>query len=50
LPFDVAGFAVSQVWHRSRAADPAHRWLRAQINELAAEVALPEFPPRKEDR
>jgi DNA-binding transcriptional LysR family regulator len=50
LPFDVAGFEVSQVWHRSRAADPAHLWLRERIKELALEVASPEFPLRKEDR
>ena len=50
LPFKVAGFEVSQAWHRSRAADPAHRWLRERINELAAEFASPEFPLRKEDQ
>jgi len=50
LPFDVAGFDVSQVWHRSRAADPAHLWLRERIKQLALEVASPEFPLRKEDR
>jgi DNA-binding transcriptional LysR family regulator len=50
LPFDVAGFDVSQVWHRSRAADPAHLWLRERIKQLASEVASPEFPLRKEDR
>ena len=30
--------------------DPAHRWLRERINELATEVASPELPLRKEDR
>jgi DNA-binding transcriptional LysR family regulator len=50
LPFDVAGFDGSQVWHRSRTADPAHLWLRERIKELALEVASFEFPLRKEDR
>jgi hypothetical protein len=48
--FDVAGFEGSQVWHRSRTADPAHLWLRERIKELALEVASFEFPLRKEDR
>jgi hypothetical protein len=46
----IAGFDVSQVWRRSRAADPAHLWLRERIKQLALEVASPEFPLRKEDR
>jgi DNA-binding transcriptional LysR family regulator len=50
LPFDLAGFQVTQVWHRNRASDPAHVWLRQRIKELAVEVAAPNFPLRKEDR
>lgn len=50
LPFDVAGFEISQVWHKSRAVDPGHVWLRERIKELAVEVAAPNFPLRREDR
>lgn len=50
LPFDVAGFDVSQVWHRSRTVDPAQLWLRQRIKESAVEVASPDYPLRKEDR
>lgn len=50
LPFDVTGFEVSQVWHQSRVADPAHVWLRERVKEAALKVASPEFPLRKEDR
>ena len=50
LPFDVAGFEVSQVWHQNRVADPAHVWLRQRLKEAALEVASPDFPLRKEDR
>jgi DNA-binding transcriptional LysR family regulator len=50
VPFDVAGFEVCQVWHRSRAADPAHLWLRERIKDLALGVSSPEYPLRKEDR
>ncbi len=50
LPFDVAGFEVSQVWHQSRVVDPAHVWLRRRLKEAALEVASPDFPLSKEDR
>jgi DNA-binding transcriptional LysR family regulator len=51
LPFDLTGFEVVQVWHRSRAGDPAHRWLREQVQTLAAaEMSDEKFPLRKEDR
>jgi DNA-binding transcriptional LysR family regulator len=44
LPFDVAGFEVSQVWHRSRTADPAHLWLRQRIKELALDLYKEQQP------
>ncbi len=45
LPFDLAGFEVVQVWDRSRAGDPAHRWLREQVQTLAAaEMSDREIP------
>ena len=50
LPFEVASFEVVQVWHRRDEADPGHRWLRMQIETLAAEIAAGNFPLRREDR
>jgi DNA-binding transcriptional LysR family regulator len=50
LPFEIAGFEVVQVWHRREEADPAHLWLRTQIETLAADIAAGNFPFRKEDR
>jgi DNA-binding transcriptional LysR family regulator len=35
LPFDTPPVAVQQVWHRRTDADPAHRWLRAIVREVA---------------
>ena len=51
LPFDLAGFEVVQGWHRSRAGDPAHRWLREQVQALAAaEMSDGKFPLRRKER
>lgn len=38
-PVVLEGFAIRMAWHRRFDEDPAHRWLRAQILEVAAEVA-----------
>jgi hypothetical protein len=34
LPFDLPHLETHGYWHRSVAADPAHRWLREQIGRL----------------
>lgn len=36
LPVSTAGFAVSMLWHPRLHADPAHRWLRALVQEVCA--------------
>jgi len=51
----IVGFEANGGLHLGRVStqseeDPAHRWLRERINELATEVASPELPLRKEDR
>jgi len=37
LPFDIADFTLSAMWHARADADPAHVWLREQLFELAAQ-------------
>ena len=36
LPFAIAPFTVSLMWHPRLDADPAHRWLRALVREVCA--------------
>ncbi len=36
LPFEVAPFTVSMLWHPRMDADQVHRWLRAQIRAICA--------------
>lgn len=36
LPFTIAGFTVSMLWHPRLEADPAHQWLRACMREVCA--------------
>lgn len=36
LPFDVAKFTVSMLWHPRMDGDPAHRWLRSCFREVCA--------------
>jgi DNA-binding transcriptional LysR family regulator len=38
LPFELGPVHVEMLWHRRHEADPAHRWLRAQV-AAAAEAA-----------
>lgn len=35
LPFRAAPFAIAQLWHERRHADPAHIWLRAQVKDCS---------------
>jgi DNA-binding transcriptional LysR family regulator len=35
LPFDLGAMQVSMVWHMRRDAEPAHRWLRQQVQQAA---------------
>lgn len=35
-PFDIPCFGFEQIWHRRRDADPAHRWLREVIFQIAS--------------
>ncbi|MGC8119536.1 LysR family transcriptional regulator [Marinobacter sp. VGCF2001] len=36
LPFDYKPFTLLMLWHRRHQNDPAHRWLRNQVNSVAA--------------
>ena len=36
LPIAVPRFNVTMVWHESHQRDPAHRWLRDLMTEVAA--------------
>lgn len=36
LPFSYKPFTLLMVWHRRNQNDPAHRWLRNQVNAVAA--------------
>lgn len=38
LPFPVPEITVSLLWHPRLDADPAHRWLRARVQEVCAEA------------
>jgi len=38
LPLEVPGFDVIAVWHARTHFDPAHRWLRNRLAEVAAEL------------
>lgn len=40
LPLETGCFTPSMIWHERRHNDPAHQWLRQQIVEISAEVAL----------
>jgi DNA-binding transcriptional LysR family regulator len=37
-PLEVPGFTASMLWHTRTQHSPAHRWLRAQLAEIAAEA------------
>jgi DNA-binding transcriptional LysR family regulator len=37
LPFDVAEFTVSMLWHPRMDGDPTHRWLRGCIRDVCVE-------------
>jgi DNA-binding transcriptional LysR family regulator len=36
LPFQYNPFTLLMLWHRRHQTDPAHRWLRNQVNSVAA--------------
>ncbi len=36
LPFDCEPVSIYMVWHQRSANDPAHRWLRARIEDIAS--------------
>ena len=36
LPFDFKPFTLLMLWHRRNQDDPAHKWLRNQVNAVAA--------------
>jgi DNA-binding transcriptional LysR family regulator len=44
LPVEVAGIAVSMLWHPRMDADQAHRWLRGLLLELSAPANPPSAP------
>lgn len=37
-PLDLPGFLVDMLWHPRRHNDPAHRWFRQQVLELARQI------------
>ena len=39
LPLKLAPVLVAMIWHLRRDGDPAHRWLRARIEEAATTTA-----------
>jgi DNA-binding transcriptional LysR family regulator len=39
LPVSVPDLSMYAVWHRRRHDDPEHAWLRAQLEEVAGEIA-----------
>ncbi len=43
-PVDLGRFPVEMAWHVRHRHDPAHRWLRALVAEVAAELAAHEAP------
>ncbi len=36
LPFQYNPFTLLMLWHRRHQTDPAHRWVRNQLNSVAA--------------
>ena len=36
LPFECDPVSIYMIWHQRSANDPAHRWLRAQIEDIIA--------------
>lgn len=38
LPFDYKPFTMLMLWHKRNQTDPAHRWIRNQLNSVAAEL------------
>lgn len=36
LPFDYKPFTMLMLWHKRNQTDPAHRWIRNQLNSVAA--------------
>ncbi|WP_059007391.1 LysR family transcriptional regulator [Streptomyces specialis] len=48
IPLDLPRLSVSQAWHPRNEADPAHRWLRGRIRDIAAELEAGVTPdPRR---
>ncbi len=41
LPFDFKPFTLLMLWHRRNQNDPAHKWLRNQLNAVAASLNRP---------
>ncbi|CAM2158841.1 LysR family transcriptional regulator (plasmid) [Pararobbsia alpina] len=41
LPLDIPAFNISAIWHPRLDHDPAHRWFRAEVQELCTEA----YPP-----
>ena len=42
LPFEIAPYPLVMTWHPRQSADPAHRWLREQVQRvLAAPIQYP---------
>ncbi|MEU6407411.1 hypothetical protein [Microbispora sp. NPDC046933] len=39
IPLDLPRLPVGQAWHARHDADPAHRWLRQEIRQVARSLA-----------
>jgi DNA-binding transcriptional LysR family regulator len=37
-PFEFKPFTLLMIWHRRNQNDPAHRWIRNQVNDVAASI------------
>lgn len=40
-PIPLPGYTLEAIWHRRLRQDPAHRWLRDQLSQVAAGLAAP---------
>jgi DNA-binding transcriptional LysR family regulator len=45
LPFDAMPIVEAFWWHPVHRSDPAHRWLRHTLREVAREIRGPASPP-----
>ncbi|MGK5532761.1 LysR family transcriptional regulator [Streptomyces sp. URMC 129] len=44
IPLDLPPLTIAQAWHPRNEADPAHRWLRGRVREIAAALDTGPLP------